>query len=1138
MATNNLNILSLNIGMSNTLAGLTSIVVSESVDLIFLQEVRLTSAEIESLLPGFSCAVNIDLENSSRPGTAIIWRSSIPVENVVNVTLCRIQVVSLGSYFLMNIYGPSGSDRKREREVFYGHDVFNALQLGSKHLLIVGGDFNCLVSKLDVEGGIGYSQKKCSALHDLIRVANLCDAFRTLYPDREEYTFFRQGLASSRLDRMYLSSGMRGGICGASHVASLSDHCGVKVVVNLDFTYNSKKERNMKSYWKLNSAILNDENFLPSFKPFWSNLEKLSPSYPDIAEWWDCCAKPCIKDFCVAFSVQRKHRRKQTLQFLLSSLKIALFDKDWENVARLKENIALMIKEDSMGFIIRSRYKQNAEEEQASIFHASKELKNSKNNMLSLKIGDTVTTDTAVIEEEVVEYFGALFNGHHDKDFNDTGSPFVPNNNNLDIFLQGLSKMSSASTEMLDEDISIEDLDFIVKECDYNKAPGFDGLTYEFYKKTWDIIRITFVMILQCQLDRKRLVGSNLVGATRLLPKVTGIPRVDELRPITLLNCDYRILTKLFVLRIKSILPEVIKSSQLCTVQNKNILFGVQNLLSSIFFIKQKRRGACLLSLDFYKAYDRVLVSFLLKVMEKMGFSPLFCSWIHMLHHNAQTKFLLGRISRAIDISFSIRQGDPLAMLLYILYIEPLIIFIERRVSGIGFPNFHQSVEAFCDDLNLVTEDISDLLIVDNAVVEFEKVSGALLSRNQKCKVLGIGTWKNRTNWPLDYLVTVKEIKVFGVFIMDSYRSILKRNWDYRFLKFEQSLHSWSSRSLRSILQRIEVVKIFALLRVYYIASVLPMSKTVGKKFEKVIRNFIWFSCGKLLRVSFNDLKLPLARGGLGLVCIFGMSRSLQLTQLFRLLKSDDVKSVGHVGYWIGDCLDDFVSGIAALEHARTVPTYFESLAELVCDECIQEDNLHLSWKASSNRVIYRRYIKNLPPCKIELDLGISLQNVWNRLSSPSLDSVTRERMYFLIHNKLPVRERLFRFHSVNDPYCLACFDLTGAEIHNRQHFFCTCSKVKHVWQEVIKLLVETSSNQLSGYSDIDLLTLQVPRNDYETELVWIISTYVFEIWSIMYENEETNIDVDRMFGFLKFKYKMYQCGARPRMIIPAFYPP
>ena len=287
-----------------------------------------------------------------------------------------------------------------------------------------------------------------------------------------------------------------------------------------------------------------------------------------------------------------------------------------------------------------------------------------------------------------------------------------------------------------------------------------------------------------------------------------------------------------------------------------------------------------------------------------------------MLHHNAHKKFLLGKISRAIEISFSIRQGDPLAMLLYILYIEPLIIYIEKNVSGIRFPNFQQSIEAFCDDLNLVTEDIGDLQIVNNAVEEFEKVCGALLSRNRKCEVLGIGTWRNRTNWPLDYLVTVNEIKVFGVFIMDSYRSLLKRNWDYRFLKVEQSLYSWSSRSFYSILQKIEVVKIFALSRVFYIATVLPMSKTVGKRFENVIRNFIWFSCGKLLRISFNDLKLPLARGGLGLACIFGMSRSLQLSQLFRLLKSNDEKSVGHIGYWIGDCLEDFNSELGAMEHA------------------------------------------------------------------------------------------------------------------------------------------------------------------------------------------------------------------------------
>ena len=47
MTSNNLNFLSLNIGMSNSLAGLTSLVASESLDLIFLQEVRLTSSELK-----------------------------------------------------------------------------------------------------------------------------------------------------------------------------------------------------------------------------------------------------------------------------------------------------------------------------------------------------------------------------------------------------------------------------------------------------------------------------------------------------------------------------------------------------------------------------------------------------------------------------------------------------------------------------------------------------------------------------------------------------------------------------------------------------------------------------------------------------------------------------------------------------------------------------------------------------------------------------------------------------------------------------------------------------------------------------------------------------------------------------------
>ena len=87
---------------------------------------------------------------------------------------------------------------------------------------------------------------------------------------------------------------------------------------------------------------------------------------------------------------------------------------------------------------------------------------------------------------------------------------------------------------------------------------------------------------------------------------------MDELRPITLLNCDYKILSKWLVKRMKPVLPVVIRSGQLCTVGKKNILFGVNNILSEIFDVKQRKSEACLITLDFFKAYDRVLLEFLI----------------------------------------------------------------------------------------------------------------------------------------------------------------------------------------------------------------------------------------------------------------------------------------------------------------------------------------------------------------------------------------------------------------------------------------------------------------------------------------------------------------------------------------------
>ena len=123
----------------------------------------------------------------------------------------------------------------------------------------------------------------------------------------------------------------------------------------------------------------------------------------------------------------------------------------------------------------------------------------------------------------------------------------------------------------------------------------------------WSVIGADFKTILQLQLNRGNIISSNRVGATRLVSKVKGVPQIDELRPITLLNADYKILSKLLVSRMKPILGKVILSRQLCTVQGRNILFGVNNIISSLLYVNAMKKKACILSLDFYKAYDRVL---------------------------------------------------------------------------------------------------------------------------------------------------------------------------------------------------------------------------------------------------------------------------------------------------------------------------------------------------------------------------------------------------------------------------------------------------------------------------------------------------------------------------------------------------
>lgn len=84
------------------------------------------------------------------------------------------------------------------------------------------------------------------------------------------------------------------------------------------------------------------------------------------------------------------------------------------------------------------------------------------------------------------------------------------------------------------------------------------------------------------------------------------------------------------------------------------------------------------LLVDFEKAYDSVSRPYILWVLEGLGFPPRFSAMVATLHEDTSCRFLVnGYESRQERISTGIRQGCPLAPLLFVISLNPLYTRVE-----------------------------------------------------------------------------------------------------------------------------------------------------------------------------------------------------------------------------------------------------------------------------------------------------------------------------------------------------------------------------------------------------------------------------------------------------------------------------
>ena len=83
------------------------------------------------------------------------------------------------------------------------------------------------------------------------------------------------------------------------------------------------------------------------------------------------------------------------------------------------------------------------------------------------------------------------------------------------------------------------------KRYEPNKTPGSDGLPAEFYKVFWNDLADYLLNSLNYAYQNGQLSVSQKRGVIKLIPKKDAeLYYVKNWRPLTLLNCDYKIAAK------------------------------------------------------------------------------------------------------------------------------------------------------------------------------------------------------------------------------------------------------------------------------------------------------------------------------------------------------------------------------------------------------------------------------------------------------------------------------------------------------------------------------------------------------------------------------------------------------------------
>ncbi|GAU36575.1 hypothetical protein TSUD_362450 [Trifolium subterraneum] len=815
-------------------------------DILFLSETLSYTRQLESIrvMLGFDSCLAIDVEGRSG-GLAVFWKDSMKDDQ-------------WGEWRLTCYYG--FPERSRRRAAW---DLLRELRNMSSIPWCIIGDFNDLLSQADKKGIHPHPNGLCMGFKQAFSDCDLTDIPIEGHP----FTWIKNRgtphVIEERLDRAMTSASwlqLFPQVRLSNLLASHSDHNPIllqcKPVIRTHISYSFRFENSWLKESHLEDLVVEG----------WGGRENLK-----VVDRVKRCANKLQR-----WGKRKRVRFKEEIDECVRRMNELRGNQDGEVSLQYQElsekHVTLLIQEEGYW---KQRAKMHWLQEgdmKTRFFHMSATARSKKKKVTKLVADNGTEAHTQETLCEVAKsYFDNLFkprDGDHDP-FLNLIQPRVTDDDNF----------------FLTAPITKVEVQQALFQMHPDKSPGPDGFNPAFYQRFWEHCSDDIFSDASTWLERGYFPTSLNETNICLIPKCDNPTLMKDLRPISLCNVLYKMISKVLANRLKCCLDKCVSQEQSAFVEGRSILDNVIIATEVIHALKRKtqgRRGELALKIDISKAYDKVDWGFLRGVMTKMRFTDVWIRWVMMCVGSVNYSVLMNydRVG-PISPGRGLRQGDPLSPYLFILVTECLTALIYQSVGrgdihGVricrGAPEVSHLL--FADDCFLFCRanvvEVNELMRILHS---YEQASGQEINL-VKSEVFISRNMSHATKEDLSRILGVRLVLGTGIYLGLPSMVGKSKKAIFSFIKDRiwKRINSWRGRALSKAGKEIMIKSVLQAIP-SYVMSMFILPTSLIDDIEKMINAF-WWRSGTINNNNNNNkgihwlawerLACPKARGGLG----------------------------------------------------------------------------------------------------------------------------------------------------------------------------------------------------------------------------------------------------------------------------------